>query len=566
MSQSQSLADIAPQELQAELSSDQSQIKRTASITHGSAVSVVVDDQLQTYDHLRNLWRENVGEAGEEAVVEAHPEFMPEGDYVWKFSSSKWKAGAENAHGDWKRYYEYHIRLRKRITLNGEEQLRKPATSLSLDIQPQSDELCYQDGNDYSLPYGEGSRIRVKTTYAERSGDVLDRLFNSLSDCLDALDGNPDIVSIGALKPESARISKLETYLRFDVDQKHKVKRCLDKSENLIDVGGGSEIQTFKQRQEEGWLEARVSSDRWNRLGLEPLEVDCIINGNESTKRLERELKVYQATDWHERGDDDPLHHPKIEASLDGGSAHISEWDAALDSLRQLLLAHMQWSGVSDDELIADEYFKPAIQPTIQFDHPEGRRDDLRRYYSRFEAVIWSESLKYQTDAVYDILSYLSENYGATYEQLETATGFSRSNLDYHVGRLREAGLVTTVGNPAIVCFDADELYERVLELIDSKIAPHFDEETLAARRIGREERAQSREEARENGEANGTEPNESQQSDAQPEESSDGSDSSDSSWIYLDDWHGSLLDAEHQLESPDHPRGPRDIRLRELD
>ena len=271
--------------------------------------------------------------------------------------------------------------------------------------------------------------------------------------------------------------------------------------------------------------------------------------------------------DWTEGDRDDPHAHPKLEASLGGGSAHLSDWDDVLASLRQLALAHLEWAGVDDSDLVADHYFKPSVQPTTEFEHPEGRREDLRRYYSRFEAVVWSEALKHETTAVYDLLSYLGENYGATYDQLEAELGYSRSNIEYHVGRLKEAGLLVTIGNPAIIAFDADRLYDQVLELIDSKIAPHFDEETLAARRLGREERSQERREARESAEANGTaSPSDQEASDDDQEESADDGDDESEPFVYLEEFEGSLLDVEHQLESPDHPRDERDVRVRRFE
>lgn len=561
-------ADVVPQELEAGAST--TKVRRTASITHGCGVSVVVDDDLAVYNNTIDVWRDVIGEAGGEALVEADPDFLPDGDYVWRFQSSGWTAGAENGSGEWKQWYEYKISLRRRETdENGDEVLKKPPTSCNIDIQPQDESLTYEDGSDYPLPFGEGTRLRIRTSYVERSGQAIDRLFTCLSDAIDALGGDPDLVDVGDMKPDSARIFKLETYLRFDQEEKHAVKRCLDKSENLIDVGGGAEVQTWKEREKEGWLEARLGSDRWERLGFEPLMLEVVEDGEETEKRATRELKVYQTADWHERGEDDPLAHPKIEASLGkGANPHLSKWDEALDSLRELVLSHLEWSGVDDGALVADDYFKPSTQPTVEVAHPEGRREDLRRYYSRFEALIWTEALKYQTDAVYDILAVIAENYGATYDMLEAATGFSRSNLQYHVGRLKEVGLVTTIDNPCIVCFDADYLYETVLELIETKIAPHFDEETLSARRLGREERAREREEARENGEANGchSSSDRDDDDDDQEERVDDQEDDDDrAEFVYLSEWEGSLLDLEHELESPDHPRDEDDVRVREF-
>jgi hypothetical protein len=189
------------------------------------------------------------------------------------------------------------------------------------------------------------------------------------------------------MRPESARITKLETYLRVDQDDKHAIKRCLGKSENLLDVVVGSEIEVWKRRDREGWIEARVTSDRWSRPGLDPLDVDAIEDGEETEKRLERELKIYQMTDWAEHDRDGPIAHPKLEASLASGSAHLSEWDDVLDSLRHLALCHLECAGVDDGDIVADHYFKSSVQPTTEFVHPKGHREDLRRYYSRFEAV-----------------------------------------------------------------------------------------------------------------------------------------------------------------------------------
>lgn len=560
-------ADIVPQDLEA--GATETTLRRTASITHGCRVSVVLDDDLDLYDHLRDLWRDRVGEAGGKAVVDADPDFLPSGNYKWVFRSSGWKAGAKNGAGEWRQWYKYKITLRREeVREDGETVLVKPPTSCNIEVQPQDDRLEYEDGNDYTLPYGEGSRLRIQTTYAERSGQVIDRLFGSLSSALTRLDGDPDLADLGAMKRESARITKLETYIRFDIDQKHRAKRTLDKSENLIDVGGAAEVQAWKEREKAGWLEARLVSDRWDRLGFEPLEVEVTDDGEKKEKRVHRELKVYQISDWSERSEDDPLRHPKIEASLNKGpNPHISKWDEALASLRELVLSHLEWAGVGDGDLVGDDYFKPDTQPTVEVAHPDGRREDLRRFYSRFEAVVWSESLKYQTDAVYDILGVIAENYGATYDRLEVETGYSRSNLEYHVGRLREVGLLVSVGNPAIIAFDADYLYDQVSELIESKIAPHFDEETLSARRLGREERAREREEARENGEANGC-GSSSDAGDGDQEERADDQEDADGDrgeFVYLSEWEGNLLDLEHELESPDHRRDEEDVRIREF-
>jgi hypothetical protein len=181
-------ADIVPQDLEAGTST--STRRRTASITHGSGVSVVLDDGLDAYDHLRELWRDQVGEPGERAVFDADIDYLPDGNYKWVFSSSGWKAGAENAHGNWKQWYEYHIKLRRMEIVESDERLTKPSTNCAVDITPQSERLKYEDGGEFTLPYGEGSRLHIKITYPECSGEVIDRLFSSVSDALEGLGGD----------------------------------------------------------------------------------------------------------------------------------------------------------------------------------------------------------------------------------------------------------------------------------------------------------------------------------------------------------------------------------------
>lgn len=52
---------------------------------------------------------------------------------------------------------------------------------------------------------------------------------------------------------------------------------------------------------------------------------------------------------------------------------------------------------------------------------------------------------------------------------------------------------------------------------------------------------------------------------DAQEESADDGDDESEP-FVYREEFEGSLLDVEHQLESPDHPRDERDVRVRRFE
>jgi len=564
------VGDITPSELHA--GSDTTTLHRTMPISHGAGISTVLDDDNAVYDALKQLWRDEVGEPGKKVhIAEADIDYNGPGEYVWVFFSSGYKAGDTNQYGNWKQWYKYHAMLRRveRDEFGNVDDVRKPPTSVHVVVEPQKQGMTYDpDDNDgkeveVDLPFGEGTRVQVQTTYVERPSQPVRRALDALSDVLE-VDGKDHLVDAGQIKRPSCRIWKLEAYLRFDIDKKHALVREIDKSENLIDVGGGSEIETWRQRQSEGWLESRVTSDRWNHLGFTQATTTVVEDGEETQVPYERELKVYQANEWYEKPRSHFAHHPKVEASLAGGrNPHIDEWHDVQERLRELVVGHCEWAGITDDDLVSDDYFKPESQPTGEFDHPEGRREDLRKYYNRFEAVVYSECLKWDKNrAAYDILSVLVENYGATYDVLAAETGYSRSNLQYHVGKMVDLGLLETQGNPAVICFKSQTLFEIIQETVED-IASVFGEETLGKRRLEREKRADEREQKREDGDANGTYDRDVDEDDLGPD--ARGGDESDDPlpFAYLEEWSGTLQMAMDQLVDDEHPRGERDIRVR---
>lgn len=550
-------------------------VRRSAPISHGAGVSSVLHDENDLYDTVRtDIWGQLDIEPDEEKLIRADIDYNDSNaDFVWAFKSSGYKAGARNRSGNWKQWFKYHLMLRKVVyDSNGDiDTLKVPPVSCHVLIEPQKEEMTYNpDKNDgqfkkVDLPYGEGSRISIQTTYVEQPSTVVRRGIEALRDLLGLID-QERMIDSSMLKDDSQRIWKLEAHLRFDIDLKPAVVRAIEQSERLIDFGGGSEIQTWKERMQEGWLEARTESDRWQWLGLEPAATTVVEDGEETRQVFLRELKVYQMNNWFEKSPSEWQHHPKIEASLGGGhNPHIDEWHSVLDRLRELVLAHCEWAGITDDDLVGDPHFDPASQPTFEYDHPEGRREDLRQFFNRYESVIYGEESANKTKAVYDILSYITEqaDYGVTYDELETITGYTRSNINYHVNRLVDAGILETQGNPAIIGFSTVEIQEIAKEAIDNIASRHGDE-TLGKRRIEREKRAKAREQAREEGEAQGTH---DPRDEMGPEQrGGDEDDDSPPPFAYLKDWGGTPQMMVEQLVDDDHPRTENDIRVRQFE
>ncbi len=445
-------------------------------VVHGVGLSCNFSDT-GIYDALRELWYDRVGGVEDEPndgyrLCNYQPDFLPDGEYAVFLSSSGWMAGVEDSDSDYTQYYEYILKLREK---RGDNWV-KPPISLKVEVAPQTGELVYPDGNDFPLPFGEGSLCKIQTTYPNDGHEAILRGVSPLSEVVGC--------DVGSWISDSARITKLETHLRFDIDRKDAAVECLQRSEGLIAWGGGAEIDTWRRRQEEGWLEARTRSDRWDLLGFEAVDYTT-------------QIKIYQAGDWHKRSRGDPLHHPKIESEYQQGKrdAHptLDEWDTIVAQLRDKVVQHAQWSGIEPSDLVADDFYDGAAADLVDAPCLEGRRDDLRARYDDLELPVMREVSKTQTKAPYDIISVVKRHDGATYDTLEEETGLSRSCIRYHVRRFAELGFVERISNPVLVVFASPYVGELVEEAIEKAGV-----DTVGTEDNARQERRDERIEARE--------------------------------------------------------------------
>lgn len=495
-------------------------------ISHGGGVMAVfadrrdeldvVDDD-SIYQAVRSLWYDVVGDRENEPGIVLEPESSeyewlpaPRHDREWVLilESSRWKAG-QGEGDDYTAWYKYDLTLRER---DADGELYKPPWALSLRVEPQRRDLVYRDGNPLTLPYGEGTLVKIQSTWAETGQELERRMIDVLSDAVDAdaqelLESRVD---------DSRRVQKCEAHVRAEISEKPQLVETVEQSKQLIAYGGGSEIDAHQTRMREGYLEAVVESDRWDLLGFGDLEYRV-------------ELKLYQAAGWHKIAADQPGHHPKLEASLagvdDGKLPHVDQWDQVLGKLRGIVSSHLEWADVDRADLVADDYFDGPAAPEYTYSHPVGRREQLRERYESVSTEIYREATKANTKAVYDILRVVAETDGATYDQLEERVGLARSSIRRHVRRLQEAGVVDRIGNPVIVVFPSLEVLENAREILRTI----YPDETID----DMNERAQERQERRE--ELDDPAPDVGASDDGSSADSDDGSGSS-SSWRYLAD------------------------------
>ena len=286
-----------------------------------------------------------------------------------------------------------------------------------------------------------------------------------------------------AVDPDSERITKLESHVRFNADRKNEAVECLENSKRLIHHGGSAELKAWQQRACARWLEARIDTDRWDHLGFE----------RAGYKEL---MKVYHIGDWTDRPVSDPLHHPKLEAAYQGGSgAHprLSAWDTILDRLQHKVAQQARWAGLSPEDLITDPYYLGEHAPVREYPSLAGRREDLRAYYDDLRLPVTREVTKERTKGPFDILSLLLEYHGATYDELEELTGLPRSMVRKHVARFEDLGFVKRIGNPVVVVFEAPYVEKIVREVVEG-----WEPDTVARKRLERQKRAEQRRSARE--------------------------------------------------------------------
>jgi DNA-binding MarR family transcriptional regulator len=443
-------------------------------ITHGSGITIH-HDQLSVYDQLRELWWDLIGEAGETAEITSYtPQFADE-PYHFQFRSKRWKAGT-GEDDEYTPFHEYLIYAR-RETPDG---LKTPPQRLKLQIQPQRDGMNYPDGNTIKLPHGEGTRIEIETTYAQRPGEVIRRAQRLLSEIL------PDYEP-SELDWETGRIKKLESHLRYDRQLMESLVSCLIRTERLISWMGRSDLSGDHERRRPGWDLWRFSSTVWHKLGFQKLG-DYTIG-----------LKTYSAPNWENFPKNHHAHHPKIEAfyagrKWDETAPHLDDWDGLIDLLRHIVAMHAHdWTGIERDDLIADPFFDGSDAPSYEYESLDGRREDLRAMQEDTKTEIMKQVLESRSDVPYTLMGMLLDNpLGVPFKTLREELGVSQRTIRTHTARLEEAGIADRIGNPGELRFKSATILEVAREAFD-ELEPDATASDLREHRESREKSGQHR-------------------------------------------------------------------------
>jgi DNA-binding transcriptional ArsR family regulator len=443
-------------------------------IIHGSGITIH-HDELSVYDALRERWWDLIGEAGETHEITSYtPQFADE-PYHFQFCSKRWKAGTGEG-DDYTPFHEYLI-FARRETPNG---LNQPPQRLKLQIQPQRHEMNHPDGNPIELPHGEGTRIEIETTYAQRPGEVIRRAQRLLSEII------PDYEPAG-LDWDTGRIKKLESHLRYERSFMETVVNCLIHTERLISWMGRSDLSGDHERRRPGWDIWRFSSTVWHKLGFPKLG-DYTIG-----------LKTYSAPNWEDYPKNHHAHHPKIEAfyagrKWDETAPHLDDWDDLVDLLRHIVVMHAHnWTGIERDDLVADPFFAGPDAHPYEYESLDGRREDLRAMQEDTKTEIVRQVTESRSDVPYTLISLLLANpLGVSFKTLKEELGVSHRTVRTHAARLEEAGIADRVGNPGELRFRSTAILEVAREAFN-ELDPDATASDLRERRENHEKSGQHR-------------------------------------------------------------------------
>lgn len=437
------------------------------------------------YAHEDNLVTDDNG--NQYAVLTRSYEYPHEDEsdqYAVTLRSSPWKAGTETG-GSYSPFYSYHLTVQPLGDNGGIEWRRTPPRSLSVTLEPQYEGMVYPDGNDLRLPHGEGTLVRVQTTWVEESEELLERSAHLLGHALDYGLRQAD------LAPDSTGFEKAEVHHRITEPVASDVAHTIRQSAELL-AGHDADVETRGVHENSRWLKAKIRTEGWAKLGFPRLDAPIL-------------LKLYYPD--NPAAVEYPLDQPKIEVALDGKETVLdasgqssermvpwSRWDEITTILEEILLSHLEWADVSPADLVADDYSDGPQNPRTRFQHPEGRRAWLRNHYENLVPALYREATRTRTDLVLDILDVVRRRGSCTYEDLVTATGAAKRTIREHVRRLEAdtggdaPGILARVrGAKTLVAYSSRFLEDLGADALDSVQA---DREELAE---DREERADER-------------------------------------------------------------------------
>lgn len=529
-------------------------------VSHGHGIMAVLQD-LDTdgetaYKRLWSAWRNHVGDPEKEPYVLLEDanlrfEWLPEDIPAHLVITSKpWKVAEDAVDGEYiSRRYEYSLQLMlydPEADGDGLQEDDRLPVSFQAWVQPQNEELVHKDGGSLVCQHGEGTKFKLQTTYATPS-DSVRRLVDVANAALESFDRErPDW---STLNRGSLKLWKAELYHRFSKDLMSAVVQRLRGVRTIVETGGSADVGGSSQFYQGSHVKEVVTSDSWGRAGF--------IGDYARRDGYNLGLKVYRIAG---NPSDERLKHPKLEAFLEGTDGeelpHIDEWDSIRATLRQMTSGLAIRSGVSLGDLREDDFY--TVDPDDRVDTlvPTGWRKANRLANQERERRILQTTYEALSLAKWDVLYSVAMLDGATYDQLQEFTGYSRDWIREVVRELKENDILMRLTYPRVVVYQNQELRLNAVEKLQG-VEPGRDMTDIKSDAEDR------REDRREERERDDQEDDVDDIDDIDQDESSDSSSSSSTSpeWERVDRLDFSRSSIGRYLESGDI--AAEDVKIR---
>lgn len=420
-----------------------------SSVPDGSLYQQCRVEWLTAPDERRETYEDSRGREHEAVILERDAEFSTipddEQESAVVLTSSNWTAGTGEG-DDYTPWYSYRI-ARRPIDDDGEIRFDgSPRYTMTAVIEPQYDELVYKDGNEYTLPYGEGTHVKARVNYVENNSQVFTRIHELVRVGLDYSINYDDVLRSErddytrdddlehdgkSNTNESRDLTRIEQYARVNSAYMDELRETISQSLDLIPTKGGRTDVIRGGSDDDG---------NWRRYGFITSDWDLL--GYPDMGDLEVGLKVYvDNPDAPE-----PYCHPKIEAWVAGKNGEQlkwtpRDWDAINAALREIVISHLHHAGVSEHDLEPDAEFEPVDRDEFRGKHPANRREWLRAYYADLKSSVEHEVRRTRTDLSRDILrAVIYEGRDLTLGELAERTGATKRAISRRVKQMEETG------------------------------------------------------------------------------------------------------------------------------
>lgn len=467
--------------------------------THGVTIYVQLNDDNKVYEKATDAQRQLNNERGENADSQ-NPHYLGDFDAPWTanthelgFFSTRVEYGEQR--GDsFTQFYGQILNLYESVE---DSIIANTPAKRRLEIHKRSDDLCYQDGNEYTWPEGwqtgqryEGTLLKIQASYVDQIGEAIAHAFELLE--ATGLLSKAELRQAKDPIAETIRFQGMESHHRIHKNHEKDAIDTLRDSAKLVSTeGDGKENAVIEKGHHQIYS---FRNDRIDFLGFDT-SVEWDYKGEQYADTVDQHyMKVYRHTNAEAFSNSDPRAHPKIEVKADGAYPGPA-WDSVKYHLDTILNAHTaDFAGIRQTGLVEDRHHDGSNQDQTVTPTPSDYRINLKEYFKStgLKKDIISLLVNNRTDSAKDILYTLIRlGRPVPYAELKEETGLTKRTIRKWVRKLEELSIVSRDMGSCMFVRMSDYVREHLRGFID-KMQPVGDTKREIERR--RKERIAKRE------------------------------------------------------------------------